>query len=77
MEKNSGNFSVQDAMKLANSPAGKQLIALLQQSDPAMMQKITEHASSGDYSQAKQALAPLLASEEVKKLLQQLGGQNG
>lgn len=77
MQKNSENFSMQDVVKWANSPAGKQLIALLQQSNPAAIQQAMTQASAGNYSQAKQALEPLFASEDVKKLLQQMGGKNG
>lgn len=77
MQKNSENFSIEDAMHLANSPAGRQLISLLQQADPTAMQKAMEQASSGDFNQTKQTLEPLLQSDEVKKLLQQLGGQHG
>ncbi len=74
MQKKSDNFSIEDAMRLANSPAGKQLLNLLQQADPDTLSKVKAQASSGDYSQISQTLAPLLASEEVKKLMQQLGG---
>lgn len=74
MEKNSGDFSVQEAMRLAKSPAGQQLLALLQQTDPQALQAAISRASAGDLSQAKEALGPLLASEDVKKLLQQMGG---
>lgn len=74
MQKNSDNFSMQDALRLAKSPAGQQLLALLQQSDPDAMHKAMKQASDGDYSQISQTLAPLLASEDVKKLLQQMGG---
>lgn len=74
MEKNSNNFSMQEAMRLAKSPAGQQLISLLQQSDPEAMKKAMQQATAGDYSQIQQTLGPLLASEEIKRLLQQLGG---
>lgn len=74
MQKNSDNFSMQDALRLANSPAGQQLLALLQQADPEALDKAKTQASSGDFSQIAQTLSPLLASEDVKKLLQQLGG---
>ena len=74
MQKKSDNFSMQDAMQIANSAAGKQLMAMLQQSDPDALRKAMEQASKGDYTQAKQALEPLLASEEIKKLMKQLGG---
>lgn len=76
MQKNSGDFPMQEAMQLANSPAGKQLLALLQQSDTQMLQSAIAKASAGDYTQAKNILAPLLASEEAKTLLAQLGGNN-
>lgn len=75
MQKNSENFSMQDALRLAKSPAGQQLLALLQQTDPDALNKAKAQASSGDYSQIAQTLAPLLASEDVKKLLQQLEGK--
>ena len=74
MQKNSDNFSIQDLMRLANSPAGKQLISLLQQADPGAIANAKSQASSGNYAQAAQSLAPFLASEEVQKLMQQLGG---
>lgn len=74
MQKKSDNFSMQDAMRLANSPAGKQLLALLRETDPDALSKASAQASSGDYSKIAQTLAPLLASEDVKKLMQQLGG---
>ena len=74
MQKNSNNFSMQEALRLAKSPAGQQLLALLQQSDPEALKKAMEQASSGDYSQISQTLGPMLASEDVKKLLQQMGG---
>ena len=74
MHKNPNDFSMQEDMRLANSHAGQQLLALLRQSNPETLQKVMQQASSGDYSQIQQTLAPLLASEEVKKLLQQMGG---
>lgn len=74
MEKNSNNFSMQEFMRLANSPAGKRLISLLQQADPNAVNQAKAQASSGNYSQVAQTLAPFLASEEVQKLMKQLEG---
>lgn len=74
MQKNSDNFSIEDAIRLANSPAGKQLMALLQNADPAAVSKARSQASSGEYSQLMQTMAPLLESQEAKALLKQLGG---
>lgn len=74
MQTNSGNFSLEDMKALAASPAARQLMAMLQQADPAVLRKAMESAAGGDLSRAKADLAPLLASEEAKKLLEQLGG---
>lgn len=75
MQKNSDNFSMQEALRMANSPAGQQLLAMLRSSDPAAMQKAMEQASSGDYSQLSKTLAPFLESQDVKNLLKQMGGR--
>ena len=69
-----GNFSVEDAMRLAQSNAGKQLIAMLQQADTGIVQSAMDHAAAGDYEKAKQALSSFLSSPEAKQLLEQLGG---
>lgn len=75
MQTDPNNFSMQDALRLANTPAGKQLISLLQQSDTGALRNAMEQASSGNYDQAKKALGPLLRSPEIQKLLEQLGGK--
>ena len=74
MQKNSGNFSMQEAMKLAQSPAGQQLLALLRDSDKAQLQTAADQAAAGNYEDVQKALAPLLRSPEVQALLKQLGG---
>ena len=73
MEKNFQNFSVQEAMKLAKTDAGKQLIALLQQQNGKEIQNAMAQANAGDFSQAKQALNAILQNPEARALLQQLG----
>lgn len=65
---------MQEAMRLAKSPAGQQLLAMLQRSDTGEIQKAMDQAAAGDYAQAKQTMSSLLASPEIQKLLQQLGG---
>lgn len=74
MEKKSDNFSMRQAMEFVNSPAGKQLLAALQQADPSVVQNAASAATNGDIAAARAALAPLLQSEEIAKLLGQLGG---
>jgi len=72
MQKNSQNFSMHDAMRLAKSDAGQQLMKLLQQSDSHALQQAADLAAAGDYRKASASLATLLDSPEVQKLLKQL-----
>lgn len=74
MQNHSDEMNLKHALELANSPAGRQLLTLLQQSDSAALQKAMASASAGDYESAKHALGSLTASPEVRQLLQQLGG---
>ena len=77
MQKNSQNFSMQEALRLANSDAGQRLLALLRQnSDPGIRQAMTE-AMAGDYTKAKDSLAGLMASPQVRQLLKELEDSHG
>ena len=69
MDKNSRNFSVDDVKKFAESPAGQQLIALLQQSDSEAVRQ----AQAGNYEAAMKRLSGFLESPEAKQLLKNLG----
>ena len=73
MNQKPDDFSVQKAMQFAQSPAGKELIALLQQADHSQIQKAMSQASSGDYEDAKKTLSQILSSPEAQKLLKQMG----
>ena len=75
MQKKSQDFSTEDIMRLAQSPAGQQLIALLRQGDTAKLQQAVTQAQSGDYTNASQTLNDLLSSPQAQKLLNQLGGK--
>lgn len=77
MQKNSQNFSMQEALRLANSDAGQRLLAILKQSDSNQMQKAMNQASAGNYEEAQKSLSSLLASPEVQALLKELGGSHG
>ena len=74
MQKNSQNFSMQEALRLAESDAGQQLLALLQRSDSEKLRQAANQAASGNYDQVKQTLSFLLQNDEVQKLLKQLEG---
>ena len=77
MEKKSQDFSIKEAQRLANSPAGKELAGLLQRSDSNAVQKAMDLAAAGDYAAAGKLLNTLLSSPEAQKLIQQLGGKHG
>ena len=75
MEKKSQDFSMEDIKRLAGSPAGKQLIAMLQQGDSAKLQQVIAQAQAGNLSQASQTLSGMLSSPEAQKLMKDLGGK--
>ena len=75
MEKKSQDFSMEEVMRIAKSPAGQQLMALLQQKDSTALAKASAQAKSGNYSQAGQTLSALLSSPEAQKLMKELGGK--
>lgn len=74
MQKNSQDFSMEEVMRLAKSPAGQQLLAMLQQSDSDRVQQAASQAAAGDYTSAAQTLNALLSSPEAQALVKQLGG---
>lgn len=74
MQKNSSPFSMEDAMRMAQTPAGQQLLALLRQQDSSRIQQALTQAKAGDRAALAETLQPLLSSPEIRALLQQLGG---
>lgn len=64
---------VDKAKQLAASPQGRQLLSALIGANPELMQKASAAMKNNDYAQLAATLAPLLESESVKQLLQQLG----
>ena len=67
------NFSMQEIMRLATSPAGQQLIAMMQQQGGSEFQKAMAKAAAGDYSQAKRAIKTMMADPKAQQLLKELG----
>lgn len=74
MVKKSEDFSMEEIMHLAKSPAGQQLLAMLQRSDSGRVQEAAALAAAGQYNQAAQALQGMLSSPEAQALIQELGG---
>ena len=66
--------SMQEMLRLAASPAGKQLIALMQQKGGEDLQKAMKLAAAGDYTQAKKTMESVLSDPQAQKLLKELGG---
>ncbi len=75
MQKKNQDFSMEEVMRLAKSPAGQQLLAMLKQGDSAKLEQAVTQAKTGNYSQASQTLSNLLSSPEAQKLLKDLGGK--
>ena len=71
MEKNSQNFSMDDAMRLARSPYAQQLFDLLKAKNPEAL----SDAASGNYHTIQRDLGNILSDPDVRNLLQQMGGQ--
>ena len=76
MEQNgifSQNISMEQAMAFASSPAGQQLLRILQQSNDSELSKARSLASSGDMDGARLALTSLLKDPQIQKLMKEFG----
>lgn len=71
---NAQDAPIREAMKMAASPAGKQLYALLQEKYGAQLNEAITKASGGDYSGAKELLSSYLSTPEAQALVKKLGG---
>ncbi len=69
MSKNSENFSIDEVKKFAQSPAGQQLMAMLQQSNSDAVHQ----AQAGNYEEAMKQLSGFLQTPEAQRLLKELG----
>ena len=70
---NISNEKIHEAMKLAQSDAGRELYALLQRTQGKQLQSAMDQASAGDYAQVQKTLSSLLSNPEAKKLLEKMG----
>lgn len=75
MQKKSDDFSMQEAMRLAQSDRAQALLALLKQKNSGALQQASAQAAAGNYTQAAKIMSSLLSSPEAQALLNQLGGQ--
>ena len=69
--------SMQEAIRLANSPAGKELLKILQNTNPEAVGTAQKQAAQGDYDQVRSTLMTLMQSPQVKKILQEMRNGHG
>ena len=69
-----GGFSMEQAMAFAASPAGQQLMRMLQQRSGSDFTKAQQYAAAGNMDAAKAELASLLKDPNVLSILKQFGG---
>lgn len=70
---NRNDDAMVEAMRLAQSPAGQQLLQLLQKTGGDKLQQAMARAAAGDYAQAKETISRLMEDPEARRLLSQLG----
>lgn len=69
-----GGFSMEQALSFASSPAGQQLIRMLQQKRGVDLKKAQEYAAAGNMEGAKSELSSLLNDPNITAILKQFGG---
>lgn len=74
MQKKFDDQSMQQALRMAQSDAGKALLQQLQkQNGPALDQAMAQ-AAAGDYQEVKKTMDQLLADPKIRAMLEQLKG---
>ncbi len=70
------DFSMQQAMKMAQSDAGKELFALLQNTQGERLRTAMDQAASGDIEQVKKTMEEIMASRQARDLFAKMRGEN-
>lgn len=74
MAKDSGGIDFSELMKIANSPAGQELVSLVQKNADAHFDEAMQQAQAGDFSQAQAMLSQILSTPEARDLMKKLRG---
>ena len=74
MTKKSQDFSMEEALRMAQSRQGQQLLSMARQ---AGGETLEQAARAGDVEAVKAALGPLLQSPRFRALLEELEGRHG
>ena len=69
--------AINNAKRLAGTPEGKQLAALLQQLGGTDLQQAMDHAAAGDFRSAQQALSTLMKDPQARQIIEKMGGKHG
>lgn len=72
--KQNSDYSPAALAKSMRSPEGQQLLAIIRQTDPAILQQALEAARAGDAAKANALLEPLTQDRAILALLRQLQG---
>lgn len=76
MSINSGEFSMNDAKRMASSQAGQALFAHLRAKNGEALDDAMAQARAGNMEGVKAAMSALMADPQVQQLLRQLGGND-
>lgn len=71
-KENKMDFSMADAMRLAQSDTARQLMDLLRRQNGEALQKAADSASAGNYDQVRQIMSQLLSDPKAAELMQRL-----
>lgn len=74
MAKDLGDIDFSKLLKIANSPAGRELMNLIQKNRDARFDEAMHQAEAGDFSQAKEMLSQMLSTKEAQDLVQKIRG---
>lgn len=64
--------NISELMKLAQSPAGQQLLSMLQSVKGDALDSALAQASAGNFEEAKTTLSSLLSTPQAQTLLRQM-----
>lgn len=69
--------AIREAMRMAQSPAGQQLLQMLRSTGGQELDQAMTKAISGDYQTAKKLLDSLMKDPRAMELMKQMGGSHG
>ena len=73
MHEKSQTALMQEAMRIAASPQGKQLLSMLNQGQSDKLGKAMASYQAGNAQEAKRILEEVLSSPQGKKIMEQMG----